>query len=178
MANDLIPRQTTPGRSTSWPERQSSTTSAKAVAVILKPLIDLHGKPPNWETSSAIYVEALADLPPDLLATAVQQCIRTCRFFPKPAELRNAIADELAERLDAFNRRIAERRVALPAPEPPGPRSAEDIAHVERVLAPLRTAIRSRRRVFSGLPPLPPEPLPSFHLLDADDPRVTAAMNG
>jgi len=121
--------------------------------------------------AAALYMEALADIPPELLDKAVKHCIRTCRFFPKPAELRGAIADELAERC----RRQNERRYAA-LPPPVDPPSAEDIAYVDELLAPMKAGIRERAKTIRDLPPLPREPLPPFHLLDEDDPRVAEIM--
>lgn len=46
----------------------------------------------------ALYREALADLPPDILAAAVKACIRTCRFFPTVAEIREGARGPLAVR--------------------------------------------------------------------------------
>lgn len=145
--------------------------SKKAFAVIIKPLIDLHGEPKNWGAKIGIYFEALRDIPEDLLNTAVKHCIRATQFFPKPAELRAAIADELAHRhrVAEHNRREREMLLlAAPVREPP---TAEDIAWVERMMAALPPRMRSRRRqVEPHLPPLrhiSPSPL-----LPADDPRV------
>src|SRR5262245_21422139 len=92
------------------PEPRSNTTSGRAVAVILKPLIDLHGEPRNWATAAPLYMKALADIPPKLLALAVNHAIASNPYFPKPADLRASIVDELrfyrqkqeAERLAAI----------------------------------------------------------------------------
>lgn len=37
--------------------------------------------------TNEIYADALADIPADALMAAVKKCIRTCTFFPKPAEI-------------------------------------------------------------------------------------------
>lgn len=46
----------------------------------------------------ALYREALADLPADILAEAVAACIRRCRFFPTVAEIREGARGPLALR--------------------------------------------------------------------------------
>jgi hypothetical protein len=40
-----------------------------------------------------VYRENLGDVPPGLLQAAARRCIRTCRWFPKIAELREAAAE-------------------------------------------------------------------------------------
>jgi len=39
------------------------------------------------------YELVLGDLEPELLEAAVVQCLATCRFFPRPAEIRDAAFD-------------------------------------------------------------------------------------
>lgn len=46
----------------------------------------------------ALYREALADLPADILSEAVAVCIRRCRFFPTVAEIREGARGPLALR--------------------------------------------------------------------------------
>ena len=95
--------------------------SAKAFAVIMKPLIDLYGEPRSWAVGSRdVYFKALRDVPERLLAHAVMHCIRTSAFFPKPVELRAAIAEELKlewqRKLDVVRGYGSSTR-ALPPPE-------------------------------------------------------------
>lgn len=40
---------------------------------------------------AAAYWEALADLPFDRVRQGALRCLRTCTFFPKPAEIRDAV---------------------------------------------------------------------------------------
>lgn len=163
---DGTERKPTPGRSISLAERHSMRSDPRTIAVILKPLIDLHGEPRNWATAAPIYLKALADIPPDLLTKAVAEMIATNQYFPKPAELRNAIADELADRRRAADEK---RRLALPAPEPIPPPTEQEIADVERLVSTLaRNIPRVPRQdeddpVASGTPPRPAP------LADADE---------
>jgi len=62
---------------------------------IMAPLIELFEKTmttPMW----GIYFEALQDLGRESIALAVARAIRECRFFPKPAELRELAGDGLS----------------------------------------------------------------------------------
>lgn len=125
----------------------STSIDGKAVAVLLKPLIDLHGKPRNWSTAAPLYIDALSDIPPHLLRLAVKQAIASNPYFPKPAELRASITEELS----LYRREREEARLAalpkLPEPPPPSP---EDIAHVTEVMNRFRAAVRQRSTVMQG----------------------------
>lgn len=48
---------------------------------------------PRDDQGIEVYIEALIDLDPMLLESAVLQCITSCKFYPKPAEIREAAAD-------------------------------------------------------------------------------------
>lgn len=71
-----------------------------------------------------IYIDALQDLPADILANAARRAIRRCRYFPTVAELLRAgeddsVENEHGERIDARNRlarALGEPAVSLPAP--------------------------------------------------------------
>lgn len=117
------------------------------MAVLLKPLIDLHGEPRNWATAAPLYIDALSDLPPELLQAAVKHAIASNPFFPKPAELRSYVADELA----AYRRQRDEAYLAsLPKPADPPPPSPEDIAHVAEVMAEIKGILGQRAAVMRG----------------------------
>jgi hypothetical protein len=147
----------------------------RTVAVILKPLIDLHGEPKNWATAAPIYLQALRDIPPYLLVKAVAEMIATNQYFPKPAELRAVIADELYDRRRAADDEL--RRSSLPAPEPTPPPTDQEIAEVERLVGTLAKNIRRvPRQTGDGhstvvLNAPAPEPL-----APPDDPRVTKML--
>lgn len=120
-------------------------TSAKAIAVLLKPLIDLHGAPRNWATAAPLYLQALADIPPELLAVAVKHAIMSNPYFPKPAELRASITDELSD----YRRRCdEERRASLPKPPEPPPITEEDIVYVDDIVAKTLQVIAGRRDII------------------------------
>jgi very-short-patch-repair endonuclease len=120
--------------------------NGKAIAVILKPLIDLHGEPKNWATAAPLYIQALADIPPELLAVAVRHALASNPYFPKPADLRLSIVDELRE----YRRvRDEERRAkALPPPQSSPPVTEEDIVYVDRLVAQTLGAIAQRSAIM------------------------------
>ncbi len=66
------------------------TEADRRVAKALVPILVTwpeEGMPPE---RLAAYVLVLEDLEEDLLQAAVKVCLASCRFFPKPADIRNA----------------------------------------------------------------------------------------
>jgi hypothetical protein len=63
----------------------------------LDPLGRLFGWPDDWSEKSPLYDEALEDLPDWALIEAVRSCVTYCRFFPKPAEIRDRLPEQLAQ---------------------------------------------------------------------------------
>jgi hypothetical protein len=112
--------------------------------VILKPLIDLHGEPANWKTAAPIYLEALADIPAELLAKAVRHAIQWNPFFPKPGDLRQSIKDELADHYQGPPARIREVPLRLEAAPPSEEDKAYVTAQVERVTRHLKLVIEEQ----------------------------------
>jgi hypothetical protein len=127
----------------------STRNSPKAVAVIIKPLVDLHGAPKNWETAARLYIDSLCDIPPELLAKAVKHAIQWNPFFPKPGDLRLSIRDELA---DHFRREQERRLAALPKQDEAPPPSPDDIAYVDSIMAELRGSLQEKRDIIQGDP--------------------------
>lgn len=87
-----------------------------------------------WKVAFPLYLEALGDLPGDLLAEAVGIHIRTGEErFPKPAQLRSLVDEQLAGRREAVQREMRRERRSegrerwpdwlreLWGPEPEGP---------------------------------------------------------
>jgi hypothetical protein len=107
------------------------------------------------------------------------------QFFPKVAEIREQIADELAAELqrkaDEWNRGASDRELlAAPIRKPPTP---EEIAAVEAVVAEAKRAIAEGKASFADSTDLeePPrrsmqEDLAGFRLLPPHDPKVLEAM--
>lgn len=115
--------------------------SAKAFAVIIKPLIDMYGEPKNWAVKRDLYFETLRDIPEHLLNRAVKHCIGDCDFFPRPSELRHAVLDEIS---DYRRCRDAAARAALPKPAEPPEATAEDFAYVRNLVAKATQAVADR----------------------------------
>jgi hypothetical protein len=68
------------------------------MAIALSFAIGLHGTPAKWEIQAPLYVDLLSDLPHDLLFVGMRSALRDTAFFPKPAEIRAPIREELARR--------------------------------------------------------------------------------
>lgn len=119
--------------------------------------------PKNWATAAPLYIEALSDIPPELLDKAVKHAIAGNPFFPKPADLRASIADELSE----YRRRKDEaHKASLPRPAPAPKPTPEDIAYVENLVASTIGAVTARGDALrgtrrSGEPDYSPERLAS-----------------
>lgn len=60
--------------------------------------------PDNWEQVAPVYVETLADIPDDLIAEAFNRVLRECKFWPRPAEIREMVAPDLSRRRTAVSR--------------------------------------------------------------------------
>jgi len=65
----------------------------RSVALALAPLLATWPEEEMPPVRIRAYVMVLGDLEPELLQAAVAHCIATCRFFPKPAEIRQAAFD-------------------------------------------------------------------------------------
>lgn len=92
-------------------------------------------------------MKALADIPPELLAVAVNHAIASNPYFPKPAELRASIAEELGH----HRRKLEEARLAaLPKPQPPTPVTDEDIVYVDDIVKKTLQVIAGRRDIIQG----------------------------
>jgi hypothetical protein len=71
-----------------------------------------------WLTAFPLYLDALGDIPLDLLQQAVTRLIRLAGpddFFPKPGQIRALVAEELSLRQDAV------KRLNAPADDPGWP---------------------------------------------------------
>jgi hypothetical protein len=141
-------------------ERAKPATE-RQIAVELEKLRSVFGYEASaWRTAAELYIDALADLPYDLLAEAVSTMIRTAgpdSRFPKPGELRGLIADRLDGRKDAAKRERNPKAEAWPdwlreiwGPEHQGPNArraaiekrdsdrADDYRRVDQVSALMR----------------------------------------
>lgn len=115
--------------------------SQRQIAVELEKLRAVFGYEEGaWKTAAGLYLDALADIPLDLLMGAVQTCIRHGEDrFPKPRQLRDLVADSLKLRHDQLAAETSRAR----------PQSAEDR---ERYFAEQRDrdeAIAARRAAYA-----------------------------
>jgi len=69
------------------------TDAERLVATALAPLLATWPDEPMPPARLQAYTMVLSDLDPQLLSGAVAQCLTTCRFLPKPAEIRAAAFD-------------------------------------------------------------------------------------
>lgn len=101
-----------------------------------------------WERNRGIYVEALADLPADLLAHASACVIRSSPFMPKPADIRKHVERELAERVTALVRlrhaRVLALRQQMTDPAPPD--EDRDMVGIDEMMAEVRRALGGQDR--------------------------------
>jgi GAF domain-containing protein len=116
----------------------------------LEQLCLIFGRPPGWSAMIPLYFEDLADLGPDLVLLAVRRCRQRLKFFPRPAEIIEQVADELASELarqaEETNRAIREQ-LMLPTPTRHPP-TAEQIAAVRATVAQTTQAIAERQQTF------------------------------
>jgi hypothetical protein len=72
--------------------------------VLLEQTLALYGVPDNWEDIAEFYIEAIEDLPEDLLVRALKHVRLTSKWFPKPSELRAPVGEDIARRAGARRR--------------------------------------------------------------------------
>lgn len=159
---------------------------------MLATTLELFGLPANWKEVAGFYLEAVADVPADLLALALKRVRMEVKWFPKIPEIRAAVETELAERKTAaFRLRLAMKTVQREAANKPVTKRWEDMtddertAHEERMENLKRTLAagsgpkpmpRAAGDGFSGrrkFVPIETRPLPS-----EDDPAVQKIMKG
>lgn len=63
--------------------------------------LEIYGVPANWPKISWAYAEALADMPPDIVADALRDVRFNLKWFPKPCELRAACRELYDLRIQA-----------------------------------------------------------------------------
>lgn len=89
-------------------EAMLQPASRKDQAVVMDKLLAFAGalgKLSDAKAAVTVWVEALADLPPDLLMEAVTKTIRSHKFntLPAPGEIRAHVAEKLARRKRALH---------------------------------------------------------------------------
>lgn len=86
-------------------------------------------------TRHRLYRDGLADIPPDVLANACRDTIRTCQFFPTVRDLRDRCTElQMREfRLARIKHLIAKHDAEYRAPEAEPPMTAADRVEMERL---------------------------------------------
>ncbi len=87
----------------------------------LREALSIFEVPDNWDVQAKPYLKALDDLPPDLLAEALDHVVRTYKYtFPKPASIREPVEQELSNRAGVV-KRLESMLMFCQWPEPPRP---------------------------------------------------------
>ena len=78
----------------------ASTTPCdpKVAMILLEETLELFGAPENWHLVAKFYLEAIEDIPEDLLMIALKSVRTNNKWFPKPVEIREAAMNELSAR--------------------------------------------------------------------------------
>jgi len=83
--------------------------NSEALLVLADRTLALFPIPDNWEDQAQAWYAAISDIPEDLIRLAFERVARNCRFWPRPAEVREQVASEL------FERRLSVRRLKAAA---------------------------------------------------------------
>lgn len=81
----------------------------KVAMVLLDETLELFKVPDNWNVIAKFYLEAIDEIPEDLLRETLKHVRMTKKWFPKPVELREYALDKL------FHRRISIHRYRVMA---------------------------------------------------------------
>lgn len=148
--------------------------------------LELFNLPANWNDVAGFYLEAVADVPADLLALALKRVRMEVKWFPKIPEIRAAIDAELSERKTAaFRLRLAMRAAEREAANKPISRRWEDMTPEERTALEERMENLKRTLATAAGPKLMPRetgdgyvsrkavgPIATRPLPDESDPAV------
>ena len=59
--------------------------------VVMEHTLELYGKPDNWDRTAEFYLEAIEDLPIDVLVDTMRTVRNKVKWFPKVSEIRGYI---------------------------------------------------------------------------------------
>ena len=163
----------------------------RQLAIELKLTVDaLRPAPKGVDEAAAAeaLMEALEDAPLDIAQAALKRVRMECKWFPKPAEIRERVIEELGERKRAaLKAEVAASMAARRKPTPPRPEPTEAaIAEVSRMVASVRVQNRDNPLKSCG-PDREPAPMAkvlravaveakAFRLPDESDPAVQRWM--
>lgn len=123
--------------------RHCQPADPRRLAIELKRTVDALRPAPKGvdeEAASEAMMEALEDVPLDIAQAALKRVRMECKWFPKPAEIRERVVAELGERKRAVMKAevaaaMAARRKAAPPRRPP---TEAERAQVAAAMAGLR----------------------------------------
>ena len=72
--------------------------------VLLDETLELFKVPDNWDVVAKFYLEAIEEIPEDLLRETLKHVRMTKKWFPKPVELREYALDKLFHRKISIHR--------------------------------------------------------------------------
>jgi hypothetical protein len=137
--------------------------SKAEVGTVLRVLVDAYPSMPIGPQTLRLYVDELADLDAELLARAARACVRTSRFFPTIAEIReraeelrpkrpllpvwrDPVMDEIDEETRRENlARVRQLTAGIGRPVPNARASDQDAEEPADELAAMRRRIYGRR---------------------------------
>jgi len=149
-------------------EAHCAPADPRWLAIELKRTVDaLRPAPKGIDEGAAsdAMMEALEDAPVDIAEAALKRVRMECKWFPKPAEIRDRVVAELGERKRAaVKARVAADMAARRKPtSPPRPATEDEKARVSEMTA--QVYARTRDNPLKG----PPEPRQS-------GPDISAAL--
>jgi hypothetical protein len=149
---------------TEW-RRMLTPIDLKELAVALEATLALWPLPPNWDQIGPFYIEAMREFPRDLVFEALRHVRLTSSFFPKPAELRDPILDDMRGLWLQFGKvgkaiRLRLNRLAEPLTyerTSDGPRRQRSETEILEMLASNREFV-ALRRILNSLERVPSAP--------------------
>lgn len=131
-------------------EALNEPVDPKALAVLLLKSLKLWKLPEDWDDIAPFYREALADVPVDLVQSALKHLRLTLKWFPKPCELRAPVEAELQRRRDLLRRlKTMELKASKGDVEeaPWVPRTEAEIAEAAEIARKTRLMLAAVQRV-------------------------------
>lgn len=102
------------------------------------------------------HLEALSDLPADLVALAFTRAIKTLKFFPVPAEIRSLVASEFSalrhalSRLKAAKGKAEHEQLAELRREARASDKAEKVREIGKMLREMNASVEARTKAVKG----------------------------
>ena len=102
---DPVPSKEIMAKATDEVHRLLTPVDAKTGMVLLDQTMGLFGTPDNWSEIAEFYLEAIEDLPEDLLRKALKHVRMTYKnFIPKPAHIREHVEGEYKTRISCASK--------------------------------------------------------------------------